>query len=193
MKEKFISLCNKNIERAGIDKLLTWLDTTDFYTAPASTRFHGSHEGGLVEHSLAVFENMKSGIKISAENESVAIVSLFHDLCKVNFYVPEWRNKKVYSENGSKRDEGGRFDWETVQGYSVDDQFPYGHGEKSAYIVGLFMKLTVDELMAIRWHMGGFDDSIKGGSYALGNAFEKYPLALELHIADLRATYIDKK
>ena len=193
MKNKFISIYNEHIKRDGADKLLAWLDTTDFYTAPASTRFHGSHEKGLVEHSLAVFENMKGGMKCQASVESTAIVSLLHDLCKVNFYVPEWKNKKVYSENGSKRDEGGKFDWEVDQGYSVDDKFPYGHGEKSAYVIGLFMKLTVDELMAVRSHMGSFDDSVNGGSYSLGTAFEKYPLALELHIADLRATYLDKK
>lgn len=187
MKGKFIELYTENIKREGADKLLEWLKDTDFFVAPASTRFHGSHEGGLVEHSINVFN------RLQCENqETRAICALLHDLCKVNFYVSEWRNKKVYSENGSKCDEGGRFDWQTVQGYSVEDKLPYGHGEKSVYVISGFMRLTREEAMAINWHMGGFDDRVRGGSYALSGAFEKYPLALRLHIADLEATYLDE-
>lgn len=180
MKEKFIKLYKQKIQREGADKLLEWLCKTDFFVAPASTRFHGSEEGGLLKHSLNVYEMLSSSEFLQDINpESIAITSLLHDLCKVNFYKTEMRNYK--------NEETGK--WEKVPYYTIDDQMPYGHGEKSVYIVSGFIKLTREESMAINWHMGGFDDRVKGGSYALGGAFEKYPLALELHIADMRATY----
>ena len=181
-KELFYNLCNENIKRDGIDKLLNWLEKTDFFTAPASTRFHGAKENGLIEHSLNVYQMLLSNGIDNSNIETKTIVSLFHDLCKVNFYKVDYRN--------AKNDKGV---WEKVPYYVVEDEFPYGHGEKSVYIINSFLKLTTEEAMAIRWHMGGFDDSVKGGSYALSNAFEKYPLALELHIADMRATYILEK
>jgi len=203
MKDKFIEIYKNNIKREGADNLLDWLEKSDFFKAPASTKYHLSVEGGLCTHSLNVYNRLHrivfseevnlSGNDIESLEESVAICALLHDLCKVNFYKPEWKNVKVYAPKGSKSDEGGRFDWQTVQGYSVDDQLPYGHGEKSVYIISGFMKLSREESMAIRWHIGGFDDSVKGGSYALNGAFEKYPLALRLHIADLEAAYLDEK
>lgn len=116
---------------------------------------------------------------IEISDETRAIVALLHDVCKVNFYKVEMRNAK---------NEAGQ--WEKVPYYAIDDQLPYGHGEKSVYIINGFLKLNRDEAMAINWHMGAFDDRVKGGSYALSGAFEKYPFALELHIADMRATYI---
>ncbi len=187
-KEKFIEIYNANIERKGAAKLLAWLEKSDFFTAPASTKHHLAYEGGLVEHSVNVFN------RFECENqETRAICSLLHDLCKVNFYKSEWKNQKVYCENGSKKDEGGKFEWQTIKGYSVDDQLPYGHGEKSIYIISKFMHLSLEESMAVRWHMGGFDDSVKGGSYSMSGAFEKYPIAVNLHIADLQATYLDEK
>jgi len=190
--EEFIRIYNEYIHRDGADKLLEWLKSSDFFKAPSSTKYHGAFEGGLVQHSVNVFKRLFDVNRSDFDVEVMAIVSLLHDLCKVNFYKPEWKNLKVYSENGSKSDPGGKFEWETIQSYSVNDQLPYGHGEKSAYIVSGFMKLTREESMAIRWHMGGFDDSVKGGSYSLGEAFKKYPLALELHIADMRASYLDE-
>lgn len=176
-KEKFIEIYNRNIKREGADKLLAWLESSDFFTAPASTRFHGAYEGGLCEHSINVFERLK------CENlETRAISALLHDVCKANFYTVAMRNAK--NEQGV---------WEKVPYYAVDDKLPYGHGEKSVYIISGFMKLAREEAMAIRWHMGGFDDSVRGGSYALSGAFEQYPLAVMLHVADLEATYLDEK
>jgi hypothetical protein len=175
MKNKFIELYKANIIREGSDKLLEWLEKSDFFTAPSSTRFHGACEGGLVEHSINVFNRFEH------ENpESKAICALLHDICKVNFYKTEMRNVKV---SGA---------WEQQPYYTVDDQLPYGHGEKSVYIISGFMKLTREEAMAINWHMGGFDDRVKGGSYSLSTAFEKYSIALNLHIADMQATYLDE-
>lgn len=175
MKSKFIEIYKNNITREGSDKLLEWLEKSDFFTAPSSTKFHGAHEFGLVEHSINVYN------RFECENqESRAICALLHDICKVNFYKTEMRNVKV---NGA---------WEQQPYYTIDDQLPYGHGEKSVYIISGFMKLTREEAMAINWHMGGFDDRVKGGSYSLSNAFEKYQMALNLHIADMQATYLDE-
>ena len=175
MKDNFIEIYKANISRDGSDKLLEWLEKTDFFRAPASTKFHGAHEGGLVEHSISVFN------RFACENpESRAICALLHDICKVNFYKTEMRNVKV---NGT---------WEQQPYYVVEDQLPYGHGEKSVYIISGFIRLSRDEAMAINWHMGGFDDRVKGGSYALSEAFAKYPMALNLHIADMQATYFDE-
>jgi len=192
MKDHFIEIYQQHITRPGADKLLDWLKSGDFFEAPASTRFHLSCPGGLVEHSIHVYERLKKlymDSPIDAENpwlsseddETIAICALLHDICKANFYTVEMRNRK--NERGQ---------WEQYPFYVVNDQLPYGHGEKSAYIVSGFMRLSREEAMAIRWHMGGFDDSVKGGSYALSGAFEKFPLALLLHLADMQATYLDE-
>ncbi len=185
-KEKFIKIYKENIRRAGSDKLLDYLssDACDFFTAPASTRFHCSYEGGLCEHSLNVYDCLKSylaterakqtfGLEFS--EESVAIVALLHDLCKINTY-------KVSSRN-VKDDKTGV--WSKVPYYEYNDTLPYGHGEKSVYIISGFMRLTRDEAMAIRWHMGfsGTEDQ-----KLVGNALHMYPLALALMIADCEAS-----
>ena len=113
--------------------------------------------------------------------ETIAVCGLLHDICKANFYGVEMRNRK--------NDKG---QWEQYPFYIVNDQLPYGHGEKSVYIINGFMKLTREEAMAIRWHMGGFDESVKGGSHAMSDAFSQFPLAVLLHVADLQATYLDE-
>ena len=185
MKERFINLYQNLITRPGADKLLAWLETTDFFEAPASTRFHLSRPGGLVEHSIHVYhrlhdlyvferqnsENFAFIEMTKDEEETIAICGLLHDLCKANFYGVEMRNRK--NEQGQ---------WEKYPFYVVNDQLPYGHGEKSVYIISGFMKLSREEAMAIRWHMG----------FSVGNAFEKFPLALLTHMADLQATYLDE-
>ena len=147
-KQRFIEIYKANIKREGADRLLDYLCASDFFSAPASTRFHGSSPGGLCEHSLNVYECLKDimerprmkevyGIDYYSD-ESIAIVSLLHDLCKVDFYVESTRNVK---ENGV---------WKSVPFYTIDDKLPYGHGEKSVYIVSGFMRLTRDEAFAIR-------------------------------------------
>jgi len=148
-----------------------------------------------VEHSIHVYERLYQLYRAERtdeeapgvyylspeEMETVAICGLLHDICKANFYGVEMRNRK--NEQGQ---------WEKYPFYIVDDQLPYGHGEKSVYIISSFMKLTREEAMAIRWHMGGFDDLVKGGARAMGEAFGKFPLALLTHLADLQATYLDE-
>ena len=190
MKDKFIKAYTENITRPGADKLLAWIESSDFFAAPASTRFHLSSPGGLLEHSLHVFERMKAICANEAtitpgfnepSMETIAVCGLLHDICKANFYAVEMRNRK---------DDQGR--WEQYPFYVVDDKLPYGHGEKSVYIISGFMRLSREEAMAIRWHMGFSDNDFQGGGYSVGNAFDKFPLAVLLHIADLQATYLDE-
>ena len=189
MKDRFVELYQQLITRPGADKLLAWLETTDFFEAPASTRFHLSRPGGLVEHSIHVYHRLHDlfvserqnrendpFIELSDnEEETIAICGLLHDICKANFYAVEMRNRK--NEQGQ---------WEKYPFYVVNDQLPYGHGEKSVYIISGFMKLTREEAMAIRWHMGfsGPEDA-----RTVGQAFQKYPLAFALATADMEASY----
>ena len=180
MKENFLELL-RNIDREGMDALLTFLEKSDFFVAPASTKFHGDYEGGLVEHSLKVYEilskkmkNLDIDLKIS--EDTLKIVALLHDICKVNFYKIEYRNAKNAAGV-----------WEKVPYYTVEDTIPYGHGEKSVMMLTEYIKLTPEEKYAIRWHMG-FSEPKEIYS-TLGQAIKKYPLILLLNEADLEATY----
>ncbi len=184
LKEQFIDVFKSNIKREGADKLLTYLtEQSDFFTAPASTRYHGAYEGGLCEHSLNVYTclkdfldrpRMKELYDIHYSDESIAIAALLHDLCKIDFYVPGTRNVK---ENGV---------WKEVPFYTINDKLPYGHGEKSVYIISGFMKLTRDEAFAIRYHMGF---SQNDDPATVGKALEMFPLAFALTVADMEASY----
>lgn len=185
-RERFLEIYQQNIKREGADKLLEYLtEGSDFFTAPASTRYHGAHEGGLVEHSVNVYEclkdildrpRMKELYGISYPDESIAIAGLLHDVCKINFYKTEMRNKK---------DENGK--WISVPYYTIEDSLPYGHGEKSVYIVSGFMRLTREEAFAIRYHMGfsGCEDVQN-----VGRALEMFPLAYATCCADMEAAFI---
>lgn len=185
-KEEFISIFNENIKREGADKLLDFLENkSDFFTAPASTRYHNAFEGGLLRHSLNVYKclvaylergRVKDMYKLEASAETAAIVALLHDLCKVNIYRVSYRN--------SKNDKTGQ--WEKVPYYEIHDTLPYGHGEKSVYMISGFMRLTREEAMAIRWHMGFSGNEDKN---TIGRALEKYPLAFALSVADMEASY----
>ncbi len=183
-KDRFFEAYQMNISRDGNVELLDWLEKrTDFFTAPASTRFHGAVPEGLVMHSLNVFDllyarNEREGFP--ENNESVAIVSLLHDLCKTEFYKESTRNVKNEFTG----------QWEKVPYYSIEDRFPFGHGEKSVFLIERFMRLKPAEAIAIRWHMGGFDDNSRVGGYNVANAFGRYPLAVKLHLCDLEATYL---
>ncbi len=184
IRSRFIEIYKSNITRPGADRLLDYLETKcDFFTAPASTRFHCAYEGGLCEHSLNVYDCLKSYLAtdraketfgLEYSDETVAIVSLLHDVCKINTYKVSMRNTK---------DESGK--WVQVPYYEYNDVLPYGHGEKSVYIISGFMRLTREEAMAIRWHMGfsGTEDQ-----KLVGNALHMYPLALATMIADCEAS-----
>ncbi len=184
-KEEFIQIYKENIKREGSAELLEWLQKTDFFTAPASTKFHGACEQGLVMHSISVFKTLvEKHFDPETDNmESFAICALLHDLCKAEFYKVSTRNVK--------NDETGK--WEKVPYYAVEDKFPFGHGEKSVFLIERFIRLKPAEAVAIRWHMGGFDEAAKGGSFAISVAYEKYPLAIKLHLADLESTYLREK
>lgn len=190
----------KSCKREGIDSLITYIRKSDFYTAPASTRFHSCHEGGLLEHSLNVWNCLSEKKKNNPiwkeklsdiDDETIIVSSLLHDICKANYYTVEMKNKKVYSEQGKKIDNNGKFDWVTVPGYTVDDQHPLGHGECSAMILQSFIKLKPCELYSIRWHMG-WTEPKENWNY-LAAAIKKYPLVLALHEADVEATYLLEK
>ena len=184
-KEEFLQIYNEYIKRQGSQGFLEWLLKTDFFTAPASTKYHGACEGGLLLHSLNVYKTLRERYFEEGKDseESFAICALLHDLCKAQFYKVSTRNVK--------NDVTGQ--WEKVPYYTVEDAFPYGHGEKSVFLIERFMRLKTSEAMAIRWHMGGFDDSARGGSFAISLAYEKYPLAVKLHLADLESTYLKEK
>jgi len=185
-KDEYLKILNDCVKRKGIEKIIAYLNTPncDFFSAPASTRFHGSYEGGLVEHSLNVYNCLKDYLErsrvkelynLNVSQETIAIISLMHDFCKINVYKQSFRNVK---------DDKGI--WQKVPTYEFLDNFPYGHGEKSVYMINNFMKLTHEEAFAIRFHMGF---SSTEDSRVVGEAFNKYPLAFALSTADMEATY----
>ena len=184
-KEEFIEIYRENIRRDGAEALLDYLEhKSDFFTAPASARFHGAYAGGLCEHSVNVYHCLTADLErervrelygLEYPAESAALVSLLHDVCKIGCYKPSTRNVK--GEDGK---------WTQVPTFTYEDPLPYGHGEKSVYVVNGFVRLTREEAMAIRWHMGfsGTEDSRR-----VGRAFAKYPRAFALSVADMEATY----
>ena len=188
-KSEYIALFKNHIKREGADALLEYLlNHSDFFVAPASGRRHSAFEGGLVFHSLNVYHRLKKNVileygedyssKIS--DESIAIMALLHDVCKVNTYTVDYRNQKVDGQ------------WIQVPYFAYSNNLPYGHGEKSVYIVSGYMRLTREEAMAINWHMGGFDPRCQFTS-DLSDAYTMFPNALLLHVSDIEASYLDEK
>lgn len=199
--KRFETIINESIQREGIQNLMGFITKSDFYSAPASTKYHLSCEGGLLQHSLNVYDALKGRLAFQGGTyryivsgnpvatitpESIAIMTLFHDLCKTYFYGTEMKNQKVYSDTGSKRDNGGRFDWMQVPSYVVDDRVPYGHGEKSVMMIEEYMKLLPTERYAIRWHMGFAEGN---DNLTLNQAITKYPIVWALHSADMEASH----
>lgn len=188
-KEEFISIVKKNITRDGVENLLTYLEESGFYTEPASTRYHGSYAGGLLDHSLNVYYSLIEEMKFIFGNdwqkryslESVTIVSLLHDLCKIGRYKKGTKNVK--------NEETGY--WEQVEIYQYNNNaFSMGHAPLSLHRITKFMVLTDEEAQAIYWHMGAFDLSQYSDVGQLGESFKRNTLAFALHRADLTATYI---
>ena len=188
-KEVFLQIYRDNIHREGSDALLDYLEhKSDFFTSPASARFHGSYPGGLCEHSVNVYRCLEAYLErervrelygLEYPPESVALVSLLHDVCKTGCYKGGTRNVK-----------GPDGKWQSVPTFFYEDNLPYGHGEKSVYILSGFLRLTREEAMAIRWHMGFSGDEDKR---LVGQAFQQYPLAFALSVADMEATYFLEK
>nr|KEI08045.1 beta-lactamase [Clostridium novyi B str. NCTC 9691] len=178
-KEKIIELL-KSTERPGIEIIIQYLNETDFFVAPASTKYHGNFDGGLAEHSLNVynlFKKKNEQFDLGLSSDTLIITSILHDICKVNFYKkqPRWR----------KNDKGK---WESYEGYICENDFSIGHGEKSVIKLMQFIKLSKEEIVLIRWHMGGFES--KENQKDISNSYNLYPAALALHTADLEASYI---
>lgn len=188
LKKEFLDVFTTNITREGSKELLEYLTKSDFFVAPASSQFHSAYEGGLVEHSINVYNRFRNAIeneygkdyRTKISDETIAICGLLHDICKVDTFKIDMRNKKV---DGN---------WVQVPYYTVEDGLPYGHGEKSVYIISGFMRLTREEAMIINWHMGGFDARVKGGAYGLSDAYYKFPTAVIFHTCDMLATYLDE-
>lgn len=189
IKNEFLSIYNEHIKRDGADKLLDYLENnSDFFTAPASGRRHCAFEGGLAVHSINVYNRLKKNVLAEygdkyqefVSDESIAVMGLLHDVCKVNTYTVDYRNQKIDGQ------------WVQVPYYAYNNTLPYGHGEKSVYIINGFIRLTREEAMAINWHMGGFDPRAQAGD-DLSTAFSMFQSAVLLHISDYEATYLDEK
>lgn len=173
----------RETNRNGIEDLITWLEDSDFFTAPASTFYHLACEGGLAFHSLSVYNVLKN--KLTNNNvfgiipdDTIAIVALLHDICKVNFYKKEIGRRKKKDSN----------EWEDYDKYIIDEELPLGHGEKSVILIQKFIELSEEEMLAIRWHMGAFDSELNQKN--LIKAIEKYPLVLAMHEADFESAHI---
>lgn len=186
-KQLFLSLVKENVKREGVNNLLDWLQKTNFFTDPASTKYHSNYEGGLCKHSLNVYSRL---IKLLQDEygdkwqekcsmESAVIIGLFHDICKVDTYAVNMRNVK---EDGC---------WVQKPYYVTEDNLPFGHGEKSVYILNSFIRLTREEAMCINWHMGEYDLRAKAGQ-SLSNVYYRFPLAFLTHVADVMATFLDE-
>lgn len=195
-----------------MENLIAYIGASDFYEAPASTKFHGSFLGGLLHHSLEVYKNLDKKTSGSEHNvwhealaeekvgnDSIIIVALLHDICKTHFYTTELKNQKSYDPEKVaaadrwqvKHDNNGDFIWEMVTVYAVDDKIPYGHGEKSVMMIENYIALKPVERYAIRWHMGFTEP--KELYNTLTAAIERYPLVLALHEADLEASYLTEE
>jgi hypothetical protein len=186
IKDRFLSLYERHIcfnGRPGSDDLLNWLSSTDFFEAPASAKYHGAYEGGLLEHTLNVYDRLSSRLcnertrGIYSET-TVAIVALLHDICKVDFY-----EKNIIT----RRKDDGSLEEIPVWGYK-NTGFP-GHGERSLYMVSRYIDLTEEEAVAIDRHMGPYD---RRGYKDLTRIWKEYPLAYHLYMADMEATWEDE-
>jgi hypothetical protein len=199
IKQKYLSLLSQ-VERPGLDHFITWLVNTDFFEAPASANGHNNYAGGLAEHSLTVYHNLVSLIMVTDAEviraipmnlDSVIITSLCHDICKADFYKGSFKQQKRIDTEGKEcLNDKNKPIWDTVPYFTISDQFPIGHGEKSVIILQKFIALKDMEIAAIRWHMGGFDDTARSyaGGLAASGAMAKYPLVAFLHCADLIAS-----
>lgn len=178
-KNKIIELLSST-GRKGIENVIKYLEESDFFVAPASTKYHGNYDGGLAEHSTYVYQLFKEKnerFNLGLSDESVIITAILHDFCKINFY-----NKQTcWRKNDSNR-------WESYEGYKVQDDFPIGHGEKSVIMLQCFIRLSKAEIMMIRWHMGNTEPVEM--MMNIGNAFKLIPAAAALHTADMEASYL---
>lgn len=176
-KAKIIELL-KSTNRPGMDRLISWIETTDFFEAPASTKYHLHCKGGLAKHSLNVYERLKAKVDCGLVNlkpETIIITSLLHDLCKANFYTLQKRNRKIDGQ------------WQEVEEWGVEDKFPVGHGEKSCYLIQSCIRLSPEEYAMIRLHMGRESDK---GTDPFSASAAIFPGVAAIHTADLESAFI---
>lgn len=189
-KRYFIESTLQSFGRKGMDKVIEYLQTSDFYYAPSSTKFHSNYQGGLLDHSILVMSvalglretmiKMKPELADRLTEESVVISALLHDLCKVGFYIPKDKWKKDENNN-----------WVTYRGYDVEDTFPIGHGEKSVILLQwIGLELTMEEMLAIRYHMGLWSTTVDCGdtSRTYFRAVNMCPLLSIIQNADFMAS-----
>lgn len=202
-KQEFLHIWQK-VKRNGDKELIVWLEASGFFEAPASSKYHLCEPGGLAHHSVNVYRRLKKllhdeyGDNCPYSEETIAIVALLHDLCKIDLYKLGWKNQKTYDPDKVaaasgyqvKHDAAGDFIWETVPAYTIEEDFVFGHGEKSVYLTSKFIFLSDEEAQAIRFHMGAWQDGDKANA---GKAFGINPLAFFLHVADESATYLDEQ
>ncbi len=169
----------KSTERPGMERLIEWMENkSDFFTAPASTKYHLHCKGGLARHSLNVYERLKAKVDSSLlelKDDTVIITTLLHDVCKANFYAVQKRNRKIDGQ------------WQEVEEWGIDEKLPIGHGEKSCYIVQTFMRLTPEEFAMIRFHMGRESESYND---YFSKAAAVFPGVAAIHTADLESAFI---
>ena len=189
LEQQFLNIAETNINRDGIDNLLDYLlEETEFFIAPASRNYHGNYAGGLVEHSINVFLNLSDICNylrriyelVEFSGESIAIVSLFHDICKADMY--KISSKKERNAAGIPVD---------VPCYIYNKDYrAMGHSTESLYTIQKFMELSKEEWEAIYWHMGGFDLSPYSNNDRLSTCWRNNTLAFALHQADMLAAYV---
>lgn len=191
-----------SVKREGIPEFLAHLENeTDFFIAPSSTHYHDSCVGGLLHHSLTVYHNLVAlsrlyAVDIPDDGSSLIIISLLHDLCKINLYKQERKSLPRRDDKGDIiLDDWGRKIWDEQVVYTVDDQYPLGHGEKSVIMLQRYIRLTDTEIFAIRWHMMAYDDcrNSYAGNLAITNASDKYRIIPLFHMADLAASFLEMR
>lgn len=181
-EEEFLRVLRENVNREGLEELIEWLLQTDFFVAPASTKFHSNFVGGLCLHSLYVYHRMvelNDYYQLNYSSDALAVCGLLHDVCKVNMYVQGERNVKDKEGN-----------WYKKPVWEIDEELPLGHGEKSCILIQRFISLAIDELLAIRWHMAGFDSAVKGGDWSASKSNDKTNLVVLLQVADMISTNV---
>ena len=184
-KERYLKLLEEVLHEEDFNNIKDWLETGDFFSAPASTKYHLHGEGGLCQHSLNVYDCLSKKLKdwgLEYPENSIRIVSLMHDWCKINVYVKSTR--RVPPERS------GTGKWETEELWVKDDAYHLGHASKSVYLIQQFIPLNMLEIEAIHSHMGSTDLSTMFNSFDLNSIFSVNPLAICLHLADMESSYL---
>jgi hypothetical protein len=201
-REEFCNLLTASGREGMPDLLQHLIEKTDFFIAPSSTKYHDARDGGLLHHSMKVYHNLVElmkiyEIEIPTDGTSLAIIALLHDICKTDIYKKERKSLPRRDEKTGELvlDDWGKKIWDEQIIFTIDDQYPLGHGEKSVIMIQRFIQLTDTEIFAIRWHMMAYDDSRNSyaGNLAITNASDKFRIIPLFHMADLAASFLEIK